>query len=100
MGSPEVIGIVWSGAVVLLLAVIVLSRRARRHGGALRAGVVGAMYEWQNRDKQRALERIVEGRAEERRPEYPAGSLPELEVSGPEGTREFLAALLDPAPAA
>ena len=30
-------------------------------------------------DKQKALDVIVEGRAEERRPEYPDGNLPELE---------------------
>jgi hypothetical protein len=32
---------------------------------------VGALYEWQNKDKQRALDMIVQGKAEARRPEYP-----------------------------
>lgn len=64
---------------LLLIAIVFLSRRARRHGGALRAGVVGATFEWQNRDKQKALEMIVEGKAAQRRPEYPDGTPPELE---------------------
>jgi hypothetical protein len=70
--------LLYGGAGILLLLLVILSRRAKRHGGAFRAGVVGAMYEWQNKDKQRALDVIVEGRAAETRPEYPDGNLPEL----------------------
>ena len=70
---------VWGVALVVLVLIVVLSRRARRHGGAFTAGVAGAMYEWQNRDKQRALDVIVEGKAAETRPEYPDGNLPDLE---------------------
>jgi hypothetical protein len=40
--------------------------------------VVGALYEWQNRDKQRALDMIVQGKAEARRPEYPDDTLKKL----------------------
>ena len=40
---------------------------------------MGALYEWQNRDKQKALDVIVEGKAAETRPEYPDGDLPQLE---------------------
>ena len=69
------LSIIYAGAFVVLLLIVVLSRRARRHGGAYRAGVVGAMYEWQNQDKQKALDVIVEGKA---RPEYPDGDLPQL----------------------
>ena len=80
---------VTSGAVfVLFVGLVVLSRRARRHGGSYRAGVVGAVYEMQNRDKQRALEIIVEGKAAERRPEYPDGNLPELESPGQKRRRD------------
>lgn len=61
----------YGGAGLVLLLVVLVSRRARRHGGALRGGIVGAVYEWQNRDRQRALDVIVEGRAAARRPEYP-----------------------------
>lgn len=69
----------YGGAGFVLLLLVILSRRARRHGGAFRGGVVGAMYEWQNLDKQNALDVIVEGRAAETRPEYPDGDLPQLE---------------------
>jgi hypothetical protein len=64
--EPAALGLLYAAAPVVFLLLIVLTRRARRHGGALRAGVVGAMYEWQDRDKQKALEVIVEGRAAER----------------------------------
>jgi len=67
---------------VVLVLIILISRRARRHGGAFRAGVVGSIYDMQNRDKQKALEIIVEGKAAERRPEYPDGDLPQLEKPG------------------
>ena len=73
------LSVIYAGAVVVFLLIVVLSRRARRHGGAYRAGVVGAMYEWQNQDKQKALDVIVEGKAAETRPEYPDGDLPQLE---------------------
>ena len=71
--------LLYGGAIVAFLLVIILSRRARRHGGAFRGGVVGAMYEWQNRDKQKALDVIIEGKAAETRPESPDGDLPQLE---------------------
>jgi hypothetical protein len=41
-------------------------------------GAIGALYDFLNEDKRRAMEIIVEQRAEERRPEYPDGNLPEL----------------------
>jgi hypothetical protein len=81
MDDGSLFGAIYGGAGIVFLVIVVLSRRARRHGGAYRAGVVGAMYEWQNRDKQKALDVIVQGRAAERRPEYPDGDLPELEKS-------------------
>jgi len=43
---------------------------------------VGAMYDWQNRDKRRALELIVEGKAEARRPEYPDDTVDDEDASG------------------
>ncbi len=79
MDVAGIAGAVWGVALVVLVLLVVLSRRARRHGGAFTAGVAGAMYEWQNRDKQRALDVIVEGKAAETRPEYPDGNLPDLE---------------------
>lgn len=85
MEASRLADLVWAGGALVLVAVILLTRRARRHGGALRSGVVGAMYEWQDKDRQRALDLIVEGKAEARRPEYPAGNLPDLE--SPTGTQ-------------
>ena len=80
MDPAVLLGLLYVTVPVVFLLLIVLSRRARRHGGTLRAGIVGATYEWQNRDKQKALEIIVEGKAAERRPEYPDGDLPQLEI--------------------
>jgi len=86
MDPSLVFSLLYGGAGLVLLLIVVLSRRARRHGGAYRAGVVGAMYEWQNKDKQNALDVIVEGKAAETRPEYPDGDLPQLE--SPKAPRE------------
>ena len=84
MDASQLADLVWAGAALVLVVLILLSRRARRHGGALRGGVVGALYEWQNKDKQRALDLIVEGKAEARRPEYPDDTVkdPELPDAG------------------
>lgn len=86
MDASLVFSLLYGAAGLVLLLIVILSRRARRHGGAYRAGVVGAMYEWQNKDKQNALDVIVEGRAAETRPEYPDGDLPQLE--SPKGSRK------------
>jgi hypothetical protein len=80
--STTLLGVAYAVVPVVFLLLIVVSRRARRHGGSLRAGVVGAMYEWQDRDKQKAMDVIVEGKAAERHPEYPEGDLPQLESPG------------------
>ena len=61
---------------MVLVVLILVTRRARRHGGALRPGVVGAMYEWQTKDKQRALDVIVQGKAERVVPSTPMGACP------------------------
>lgn len=74
MDLAQIVELVWVAVSMVLVVLILLTRRARRHGGALRAGVVGAMYEWHNKDKQRALDVVVEGKAAARRPEYPDGS--------------------------
>lgn len=75
---------VW-GAVFLVVILIVLVGRARgrrsnapRRGG-VGSGAAGAVYDWLNQDKQKAIDIIVEGQAEARRPEYPAGNLPDLD---------------------
>jgi hypothetical protein len=77
--ADKLISLLWVAGLLVLVLVIVISGRARRHGGSFRAGVVGAMYEMQNREKQKALDTVVEGKAAETRPEYPDGDLPKLE---------------------
>jgi len=64
---------------IFLAIVVILSRRARRRGFSARNAFVGAIYEMQNQDKQRALDVIVQDKAAERRPEFPDGDLPQLE---------------------
>ena len=71
MNTAPIADFVWTAGALLIVVLILLTRRARRHGGSYRGGVVGALYEWQNKDKQRALDLIVQKKAEARRPEYP-----------------------------
>jgi hypothetical protein len=79
MELDKVIEVVWVAGLVFLVLLIVVTGRARRHGGSYRAGVVGAMYEMHNKDKQRALQEIVEEKEAKRPPESPDGDLPQLE---------------------
>ena len=78
MDASALVNAVWGGALLILLLIVGLSRRARR-GGAHRVGAAGATYDWLNQDKQRAIDLIVEDKAEATRPEYPDGNLPDLE---------------------
>ena len=57
-------------------------RRSLRPG----PGTAGTIYDMLNEDKRKALEIIVEQRAEQRRPEYPDGNLPDLESPKGPGT--------------
>lgn len=76
----EVLRIVYAAAfLIFLLIVVALSRRARRRGASARNAFVGAIYEMQDQDKQRALDVIIKDKAAERRPEYPDGDLPQLD---------------------
>ncbi len=76
----EVLRIVYAAVfLIFLLVVVALSRRARHRGASARNAFVGAIYEMQNQDKQRALDIIIQDKAAERRPEYPDGDLPQLE---------------------
>jgi hypothetical protein len=81
--GSALIEIVWGVAFLLLLIVVGFSRRARRRGGAYTAGVAGAMYEWQHKDKQRALDVVVAGKAAERKSENIGDNLPESEPRTP-----------------
>jgi hypothetical protein len=44
-------------------------------------GAIGAVYDLLNEDQRHAVEIIVEQRAEERRPEYPDGNMPDPEAT-------------------
>jgi hypothetical protein len=71
MNLAAVMTLVWTEGLIVLLLAAAIARRARRGGGAYHAGVVGAMYEWQNRDKQRTLQVIVNEKITRKRPEHP-----------------------------
>jgi hypothetical protein len=80
MDSSQILSLAWAIAFLILLVVVFIARRARRRGGSLTAGVVGATYELQSQDKRRALELIVDARTGERDPEDKEGNLPDLEA--------------------
>jgi hypothetical protein len=56
-------GSIWLIAIVLLLAA---HRRLRGRRGRVGAAGAGAIYGWLNEDKRKAVEIVVEGRAEAR----------------------------------
>ncbi len=59
--------------------VIYLTTRLRRRDYSPGPGAAGAVYDMLNQDKRRAIEIIVEERAEARDPEDADGNLPELQ---------------------
>jgi hypothetical protein len=69
--------VIWLAAIALLVRISVVMRRTRRRGGVGTAAA-GAVYDWLNEDKRRAIEIIVEERAEARDPEDKDGNLPDL----------------------
>jgi hypothetical protein len=70
-------GSIWLIAIVLLLAAH-RRMRGRRGRGRVGAAGAGAIYGWLNEDKRKAVEIVVEGRAEARDPEDRDGNLPDL----------------------
>ena len=79
MSGDTIVNLVWAAAVVVFWIVFALAWRARRKGGSIRAGVIGANYEWLSQDKRRAMELVIEERAEEGKRGSADGNLPELE---------------------
>jgi hypothetical protein len=79
VSSSAIDAVVWAFAVLLVLLAFRAARRGRR-GGALTGAVAGTLYDWQTRDRQRALEIIVDEKAEARDPETRDGNLPDLEA--------------------
>ena len=71
--------LIWAAvAIVLILAVRRKTGRRRRLGG-VGAAAAGTIYDLLNEDKRKAVEIIVEERAEARDPEDKDGNLPDLE---------------------
>ena len=73
-------------AVVIMVLFVMAVLKARRKRGKIFGqpgpGAAGAIYDMLNEDKRRAIEIIVEQRAEETDPETADGNLPELESPG------------------
>jgi ERCC4-related helicase len=67
-----------STLVVMALFVAAIVRIVRRRG-RVGSGASGSVYDLLNEDKRKAVEIIVEQRAEQRDPETADGNLPELE---------------------
>jgi len=76
MNSEQVAGLIWAGAIVALVVLLGMAFRARKRGGAYRAGMIGATWGWQSQDKRKALEIIEEEKAEARDPEFAEGEGP------------------------
>ena len=79
-----------SGAILIVAFMVVVvamvatrssggPKAARRRRGGVGTAAVGSVYGFLNDEKQRAVDIIVEEKAGERRPEYPDGSLPDLD---------------------
>jgi hypothetical protein len=78
MELSQVVGLI---VMTLFFAALVQARRRRRKGRweGPGPGAAGAIYDMLNEDKRKAIEIIVEEKAEERDPETADGNLPELE---------------------
>jgi hypothetical protein len=79
MEIPQIAAIV----IMVLFVMAVLKARRKRSGrmsfGDPGPGATGAIHDMLNEDKRRAIEIILEERAEERDPETADGNLPELQ---------------------
>jgi hypothetical protein len=69
--------VLWVIAAVILIVAVRRARRQRRSGG-IGSGAAGIVYDMLNEDKRKAVEIVVEGRAEARDPEDADGNLPDL----------------------
>jgi hypothetical protein len=69
--------LIWLAAIALLAVAVRRTRRQRR-SGSVGSGAAGIVYDMLNEDKRKAIEIIVEQRAEARDPEDRDGNLPDL----------------------
>jgi hypothetical protein len=72
----------------VMIAVVVLWRAAKRRRRRVSSGTSGAIYDLLQEDKRKAIEIIVEGRAEAVDPEHADGILPKL-TGQPQPTRRI-----------
>ena len=66
------------GGLVGVFALLMAGGRSR-HRPRVGSAAIGSVYNMLNEDKQKAIEIVVEGRAEARDPEDKDGNLPDLE---------------------
>jgi hypothetical protein len=64
-------GVIALGVLLLVIFVLVKTWRRRRRGPGIGTGAIGAVYDLLSEDKRKAVEIIVAGEAEKRRPEHP-----------------------------
>ena len=76
MSPGAITAIVWVVAIVLVIVAFSRQRGRRRNVGAAASG---SIYDMLNEDKRKAVEIVVEERAEARDPEDRDGNLPDLE---------------------
>jgi hypothetical protein len=79
--------LIWLAAIVLLVIAVRKAQKQRRTGG-VGAGAAGIVYDLLNEDKRKAVEIVVEQRAEARDPEDKDGNLPELAGRARSRTRD------------
>lgn len=84
MGDNVSAAVVLIAVLLLILLLVAAAWRLHRRRGRIGPGAIGALNEMLNEEKRRAVQILVEGRAEERRPEYPDGNLPDLEAANME----------------
>jgi hypothetical protein len=84
--SAAMSSIIWVVAIVLMCLAFRAARKGKR-SGTMTGAVAGTMYDWQNQEKQKAIEIIVEGTAGARDPEDKDGNLPDLEKPSKEEPR-------------
>jgi hypothetical protein len=82
MSLQGVVDLVLVGLVATLAVAAIRRVFTRRGRGALGPAAVGSVYDLLNEDKRKAVEIVVEERAEARDPEDADGNLPELTGRG------------------
>jgi hypothetical protein len=74
--SDLLAAVTWIAFLVAIVAAVWRVRRRRTHIGS---GAAGTVYDMLHEEKRKAVEIVVEGRAEARDPEHADGNLPDLE---------------------